>query len=152
MHLMVHACTCPGVPSGTVNRQHMHGWPGGPGTRAAVDYASILQCDGKPTIALAAASRSFRPHPLLQLLGAERRRPAFPAAIPPACPSPVPGVAPERDEGRRIVARMYIVLVCAHLGLGFARRHCLMAELGFGRGTMLLCAVCSRAASVRRWR
>ena len=81
----------------------------GPGQGQLLTTLAILQCDGKPTIALAAASRSFRPHPLLQLLGAERRRHAFLAAIPPARPSPVPVVAPERDEGRRIVARMYIV-------------------------------------------
>jgi len=40
--------------------------------------------------------------------------------------------------------------VCAHLGLGFARRHSLTAELEFGQGTTLLCAlcaVCSMAAS-----
>ena len=59
----------------------------GPGQGQLLTTLAILQCDGKPTIALAAASRSFRPHPLLQLLGAERRRRAFPAAIPLARPS-----------------------------------------------------------------
>ena len=110
----------------------------GPGQGQLLTTLAILQCDGKPTIALAAASRSFRPHPLLQLPGLKRRRRAFPTAIPSA-PS-LSGGRSGAGEGRgprNRCADVYSLDLCSSRS-----RVCSPSLLGGGarvrRGTLLL--------------